>query len=51
VIEREFEDAEGAEPVSFSHSDFGLVVQALDYAARKLFSGTKIIKGELAVGP
>ena len=30
MIEREFEAAEGAETVGFSHGDFSLVVQALD---------------------
>ena len=35
VIEGEFEDAIGAEAVGFSHSDFGLVVQALHDAAGK----------------
>jgi hypothetical protein len=28
VIEGEFEDAEGAEAVGFSHGDFGFVIQA-----------------------
>ena len=35
VIEGEFEDAVGAESVGSSHSDFSLVVQALDDAAGK----------------
>jgi hypothetical protein len=50
VIEREFGDSEGAEPVGFSHSDFCFVVQALDYAAGKLFPGAKVVEDELAVG-
>jgi hypothetical protein len=40
VIEREFEDAKGAEAIGFSHGDFGLVVQSLDNAAGKQSSGS-----------
>ena len=42
-----FGDTEGAEPVGFSHSDFGFVVQPLDYAAGKLFPGAKIVEGSM----
>ena len=35
VMEGEFEDRVGAEAVRFSHSDFRLVVQALDDASGK----------------
>jgi hypothetical protein len=43
VIEREFEDTESAKPVGSSHSDFGFVVQALDYAAGKQLLSAEIV--------
>ena len=49
MIEGEFGDSEGSEPVGFSHSDFGFVVEPLDYAAGKLFSGAKVVEDEVAV--
>ena len=33
MIEREFEDTEGAEAAAFSHGDFGFFVEALHDAA------------------
>jgi hypothetical protein len=39
VIEGEFQNAEGAEAVGFSHGEFGLVVQALNDAAGDLLLG------------
>ena len=50
VIERQFGDAEGSEPIGFSHSDFCFVVQTLDYAAGELFPGAKIVEDEFAMG-
>jgi hypothetical protein len=44
VIEREFQDAEGAEAIRFSHGDFGFVVQPFHHAAGKLFSGLEIVR-------
>src|ERR1017187_7826994 len=47
MIERQFGDAEGSEPVGFSHGDFCFVVQPLDYAAGELFPGAKIVEDSL----
>jgi hypothetical protein len=41
---------EGSESVGFSHSDFGFVVQALDYAAGELFVSAEIVEDEFTVG-
>src|ERR1017187_6992020 len=49
MIEREFEAAEGAKAVGFSHSDFGLVVQAFHNAAGKQLLSPEIIEDQLAV--
>ena len=49
MIEGEFENAEGAEAVGFSHGDFGFVVQALDDAAGKLLLRAEIVEDELAM--
>jgi hypothetical protein len=49
VIEREFERAEGSEPVGFSHSDFSFVVQALDDATGKQFLSAEVVEDEFAV--
>jgi hypothetical protein len=49
VIESQFESTEGAEPIGFSHSDFGFVVQALDNAAGKQLLGTEVIEDELTM--
>ena len=38
-----------SETVGFSHSDFGLVVQALDDAAGKQFLSAEVIEDQLAV--
>ena len=35
MIQRDFRDPEGAEAIRFSHGQFGLVVQALNDAARE----------------
>ena len=44
MIKGDFSDAEGAESVSFSHGELGLVVEALDDAAGELLSGAEIIE-------
>ncbi len=49
MIECEFEDAEGAESIGFSHGDFGFVVQALDNAAGKQLLGTEVVEDEFTV--
>jgi hypothetical protein len=49
VIEREFEHAEGPEPVGSSHSDFGFVVEALDDATGKQLLNPEIVENEFAV--
>jgi hypothetical protein len=49
VIEGEFKSAEGAETISFSHGDFGLVVQTLDDATGKQLLSPEIIEDQLAV--
>src|SRR6266536_2146717 len=49
MIEREFQDAEGAEAVRFSHGYFGFVVEALDHAAGKLLFGLEIVEQQWAV--
>ena len=49
MIEREFEAAEGAKTVGFSHSDFGLVVQAFHNAAGKQFLSPEVIEDQLAM--
>jgi hypothetical protein len=48
VIEREFGDSEGSKPVRFSHSDFGLVVQPLDYATGEFSPGVEMVEDEFA---
>ena len=50
MIERQFGDSEGSEPVGFSHSDFCFVVQTFDHAAGELFPSAKIVEDEFAVG-
>ena len=49
MIERKFEAAEGAETVGFSHSDFSLVVQALDDTAGKQLLSAEIVEDQFAV--
>ena len=49
MIEGEFEAAECAEAVGFSHSDFGFVVQPLDHAAGKQFLRAEIVEDQLAM--
>jgi hypothetical protein len=44
MIEGEFEAAEGAEAVGFSHSDVGFVVQTFDDAAGKQFLSAEIAR-------
>jgi hypothetical protein len=44
VIEREFEAPEGAEPVGFSHGDFGFVVQTLDDPAGKQLLSPEVVE-------
>jgi hypothetical protein len=51
-MKRQFQDAEGAEAVRFSHGDFGFVVEALDYlnAAGELLSGLEVVEQQRTVG-
>jgi hypothetical protein len=49
VIEGQFESAECAEPVRFSHSDFGFVIQTLDHTAGEQFLGAKIVEDQFAM--
>jgi hypothetical protein len=44
VIEREFQDTEGAKAIGSSHGYFGFVVQPLDHTAGNLFSGLEIVE-------
>src|ERR1700682_3094705 len=44
MIERKFQDTEGAKAIRSSHGYFGFVVQALDHAAGKLLSGLEIVE-------
>ena len=47
MIQRQFRDPKGSEPVGFSHGDFYLVVEAFDNAAGKLLPGAKVLFPEL----
>src|SRR5262245_19569441 len=49
MIQRDFRDPEGAEAIRFSHGQFGLVVQALNDAARKPPLGSEIIEEQLTM--
>lgn len=49
MIQRDFRDPEGAEAIRFSHGQFGLVVQALNYAAREPPLGSEIIEEQLTM--
>jgi hypothetical protein len=49
VVEGDLGDAEGAETMGSSHGDLGLVVEALDDAAREHFLGVEIIEDQFAV--
>ena len=49
MIQREFQHFERPKTVSFSHSDFSFVVQALDNAAGKRFFCPEIVEQQLAV--
>lgn len=49
MIQGDFGRSEGTEPVRFSHSDFGLVVQSLHDTAGEAFSGTEIVQYQFAV--
>ena len=49
MIECEFENSEGAKAIRSSHGYFGLVVQALDYAAGKELLSAEIVEDQLAV--
>ena len=48
VIKGEFKATERAKTVGFSHSDFGLVVQALDDAAGEQLLSPEIVEDQLA---
>jgi hypothetical protein len=49
VIEGEFEAAVGPKAVGFSHSDFGLIVQALYNAAGKVLLSTEVVEDQFAM--
>ncbi len=49
MVEREFQNAEGAEAVRSSHGYFGFVVETFDHAAGKLFSGFEVVQQKGAV--
>jgi hypothetical protein len=49
VIEGQFESAEGAESVGFSHRDFGFVVQTLDDAAGEQFLSPEIVEDQFTM--
>src|SRR5690242_14218398 len=49
MVERKFEDSVSAEPVRFSHRDFGLVVQAFHNAARNELVSAEIVEDEFPV--
>ena len=49
MIESEFEDAEGAKAIGFSHGDFGLVVQAFHNAAGNQLLSPEVIEDQLPV--
>ena len=49
MVEREFQNAEGAEAVRSSHGYFGFVVETFDHAAGKLFSGFEVVQRRGAV--
>ena len=49
MIQRDFDGAEGPEPVRLSGSEFGLVVEALDRATRNRPLGPTPIEQELAM--
>ena len=49
MVEGNLGDAEGAETIGSSHGDLGLVVEALDDAAREHFFGAEIIEDQFAV--
>src|SRR6516164_435292 len=49
MIEGEFQDAIGAEPVGFSHRDFGLVVQPLHDTAGEHLLSAEVVQDEVAV--
>ena len=49
MIQSEFNNGESSESISFSHCQFGLVVQALDDAAGELLFGSEIIEDQFAM--
>jgi len=50
MVEREFQDAEGAEAIRSSHGDFRFVVQPLHHAAGKLLAGLEVVQQQRPVG-
>jgi hypothetical protein len=44
VIEREFQDAEGAKAIGSSHGDFGFIVQPFDNNAGELLLGLEVVE-------
>ena len=49
MIEREFQDAEGAEALRSSNIYFGFVIQALNDAAGEEFLSSEIIEDQLSM--
>ena len=49
MIQGDFGDVEGTEPVGFSHGQFGLVVQTLDHTAGELLPGAEVVQDQRAV--
>ena len=50
MIQGDFGDVEGAEPIGFSHGEFGFVVQPLDHTAGELLFGAEVVQDQRAVG-
>ena len=49
MIQREFRDSEGSEPVRLSYGDFRLIIGAFDDVAGKGFACPEIVEQQLAV--
>ena len=50
MIQGDFGDVEGAEPIGFSHGEFGFVVQPCDHTAGELLFGAEVVQDQRAVG-
>ena len=49
MVQGDFRDMEGAEPIGFSHGQFGLVVEPLDDAAGELLPGAEVVQDQRTV--